>query len=229
MSELAVAAGIGFAVLGAAAERLASVWPADEASRRGPGPRTFLLALFAGVAGWAVAARSGLPWWATAAYLALLIPLVLLAATDLEQRRLPHLLLDPLIVGAAVFVPFNPAVDAISALIGAAIAVAFLGLLGIIVRGGVAVGDLYLVAPLGLMLGWEGVFVAIFLAALLSAATSLVLLASRRVGLKSYIPFGPFLVAGAVVTLVRDDRILGGAVSLGDAALGSVLRVLVGA
>jgi prepilin signal peptidase PulO-like enzyme (type II secretory pathway) len=38
---------------------------------------------------------------------------------------------------------------------------------------------------------------------------SIVLLVTRRVGLKSYIPFGPFLVAGTVITLVRDPRILG--------------------
>lgn len=209
MTPFALAIGIGFAALGVAAERLAAVWPADEASRRPPGARTALLGLAAGLAGWSVAARSELPWWATCAYLALLALLLLLAATDLEQRRLPHLLLDPLIVGAVIFVPFNPAVDPIPALIGAAVAVGFMGVLGLIIRSGVAMGDLYLVAPLGLMLGWEGVFVAIFLAALFSAATSLLLLASRRVGLKSYIPFGPFLVAGAVITLVRDDRILG--------------------
>jgi hypothetical protein len=29
------------------------------------------------------------------------------------------------------------------------------------------------------------------------------------VGLKSYIPFGPFLVAGTVITLLRDPRLLG--------------------
>jgi len=206
-TPLAIAAGIGFVILGALAERLASVWPPDEASRRAPGVRTALLAAGAGVAGWAVAARSELPWWATAAYLALLVPLVLLSATDLEQRRLPHLLLDPLILGAAAFVPFNPAVDAISALIGAAVAVAFMGLLGVLIRSGVALGDLYLVAPLGMMLGWDGVFVAIFIAALLSAVTSLMLLASRRVGLRSYIPFGPFLATGALVGVFWGARI----------------------
>jgi len=227
-TPLAIAAGIGFVILGALAERLASVWPPDEASRRAPGVRTALLAAGAGVAGWAVAARSELPWWATAAYLALLVPLVLLSATDLEQRRLPHLLLDPLILGAAAFVPFNPAVDAISALIGAAVAVAFMGLLGVLIRSGVALGDLYLVAPLGMMLGWDGVFVAIFIAALLSAVTSLMLLASRRVGLRSYIPFGPFLVAGAVITLVRDDRILGATAELGASTLAAFARALTG-
>jgi prepilin signal peptidase PulO-like enzyme (type II secretory pathway) len=33
------------------------------------------------------------------------------------------------------------------------------------------------------------------------------------VGLKTYIPFGPFLVAGAVLTLVRDEHLLGAAAS----------------
>jgi prepilin signal peptidase PulO-like enzyme (type II secretory pathway) len=209
VTAAAVAVGVAFAVLGAAAERLAAVWPPDEASRRGPGPRTLLLALASGAAGWAVAVRSALPWWATAVYLALLAIMVLLSATDLEQRRLPHILLDPLIVAAVAFVPFNPAVTPLDALIGAAVAVGLMGLLGLLVRAGVAMGDLYLVAPLGLLLGWEGVLPAIFVAALLSAVTSIALLVTRRVGLKSYIPFGPFLVAGTVITLVRDPRLLG--------------------
>ena len=87
-------------------------------------------------------------------------------------------------------------------------AVAFLGALALIVRGGLAVGDLYLVAPIGLMLGWPAIFTALFAAAFLSAGTSIVLLALRRVGMRSYIPFGPFLVGGAVLALLLDDRVL---------------------
>ena len=222
MSVLALVAGAAFAVLGGAAERLASVWPSDEASRRPPGARTVLLALLSGLAGWALVARSALPWWATLAYLAMLALMVLLSATDLEQRLLPHLLLDPLIVAAVAFVPFNPAVQPLDAVIGAGVAVGFIGLVGLLIRAGVAMGDLYLVIPLGLLLGWEGVLPAIFVAALLSAATGLVLLATRRAGLKSYIPFGPFLVAGTVITLVRDDRILG-AVATGAGWLASAI------
>jgi prepilin signal peptidase PulO-like enzyme (type II secretory pathway) len=209
MTALALVAGAALAVIGGVAERIASVWPPDEASRRGPGWRTAALALAAGVAGWAVAARSTLPLWATLVHLGVLCLLVLLAATDLEQRRLPHLLLDPLIVVGIGFAFVNPSVTPLDAVIGAVAAVAFLGLLGLIIRGGVAMGDLYLVAPLGLLLGWPAIFLAIFLAALLSSVTSLVLLATRRVGLKSYIPFGPFLVAGAVLTLLRDEALLG--------------------
>ena len=209
MTPLVLGAGAVLGLIGAGAERLASVWPAEEASRRGPGLRTILLGLGAAVAGWAIAARSTLPLWATLVHLLVLAVLVTLAATDLEQRRLPHILLDPLIVIAVAFTPFNPEVEPLAAVIGAAVAVAFLGVLGLIVRSGVAVGDLYLVAPLGLILGWPAIFLAIFLAALISALTSVVLLLSRRVGMKSYIPFGPSLVAGTVLTLLRDEHLLG--------------------
>jgi leader peptidase (prepilin peptidase)/N-methyltransferase len=209
-----VLAGVVFAAWGAAAERIASVWPVDEARRGGIGVRTVLLALASGAAAAAVVAVSQLPAWATLVHLALLVPLVVLTATDLEQRRLPHLALDPLILGAVAFVPFNPSVTPIDALIGAVAAVAFLGVLGLIIRGGVALGDLYLIAPLGLVLGWPAIFSAIFVAALLAGLTSVVLLVSRRVGMKSYIPFGPFLVAGAVITLLREPHLLGQVTSL---------------
>ncbi|HYN63987.1 MAG TPA: A24 family peptidase [Candidatus Limnocylindrales bacterium] len=218
MTPLALATAAVFTLIGAAAERLASVWPPDEASRRGLGWRTLLLAAAAAAAAWAIAARSTLPLWATLVYLLMLAFLVVLAATDLEQRRLPHLVLDPLILFALAFVPFNPSVAPLNALLGAAAAVGFLGLLGLIIRAGVALGDLYLVAPLGLLLGWPAIFLAVFFAALISSITSLALLATRRVGLKSYIPFGPFLVAGAVLALLRDERLLGDAAAAAAAA-----------
>jgi leader peptidase (prepilin peptidase)/N-methyltransferase len=208
MTPLPIAIGVAFAIAGAGAERLASVWPADEARRRPIGLRTVLLAAGSGLAGAAIAARSSLPWWATAVYLALLALMVVLTATDLEQRRLPHLVLDPLVVIGLLFVPFNPGVDPVMALIGAGAAVAFLGALALFIRGGLAVGDLYLVAPIGLMLGWPSVFSALFAAAFLAAASSLLLLVSRRVGMRSYIPFGPFLVVGAILILILDERLL---------------------
>ena len=208
VSLASVLVGVAFAAGGVAAERLASVWPPDEAQGRPVGWRTVTLALVSGAVAAALVARSSLPWWATAVYLVLLALLLVLTATDLEQRRLPHVVLDPLILVAAAFVPFNPAVDPLMALIGAGAAVAFLGTLALVVRGGLAVGDLYLVAPIGLMLGWPVIFTALFAGAFLAAGASLVLLARRRVGMRSYIPFGPFLVGGAVLALLMDDRVL---------------------
>jgi leader peptidase (prepilin peptidase)/N-methyltransferase len=228
VNAIALVAGAAFALIGAAAERIASVWPPEEASRRPPGLRTALLALASGLAAWAIVMRSTLPGWATAVYLAVLALLVLMSATDLEQRRLPHLLLDPLIAVCLVFAFVNPALSLLEAAIGAAAAVALLGLLGLVIRSGVALGDLYLVAPLGLLLGWPAIFVAIFIAALLVSASSLVLLLTRRVGLKSYVPFGPYLVAGTVITLLRDDRLLGEAATAAGTLASVLLGLLVG-
>jgi leader peptidase (prepilin peptidase)/N-methyltransferase len=208
VTPIAIAVGLGFAVIGGASERLASVWPPDEARRRSTGWRTVLIAVVSALAAVLIVLRSQLPPWATAAYLALLALLIVLTATDLEQRRLPHLVLDPLIVLAAAFVPFNPAVEPAMAVVGAVGAVGFLGALALVVRGGLALGDLYLVAPIGLMLGWPVIFTALFAAAFLAAGSSLALLAARRVGMRSYIPFGPFLVGGAVLALLIDDRVL---------------------
>lgn len=205
---ISIAVGVLYGAVGAGAERLASVWPPDEASRRPLGLRTIALAGASGAAAAGIVARSALPWWATAVYLLLFALLVILTATDLEQRRLPHIVLDPLILVAAAFVPFNPGVEPLMALIGAGAVVGLLGVLALVVRGGLAVGDLYVVAPIGLMLGWPAVFSALFAAAFLAATTSVVLLVARRVGMRSYIPFGPFLVGGAVLALLVDSRML---------------------
>ncbi|HEX6475132.1 MAG TPA: A24 family peptidase [Candidatus Limnocylindria bacterium] len=223
MSAFALAAGVGFALIGAAAERIASVWPPDEASHRSPGWRTALFAVVAGLAAWAIVNRSTLPAWATGVHLLVLALLVLMSATDLEQRRLPHLLLDPLIVICVVFAFVNPTVSLLDAVIGAAAAVALLGGLALVIRSGVALGDLYLIAPLGLLLGWPAIFVAIFIGGLLLSAASLVLLVSRRVGMKSYVPFGPFLAAGTVITLLRDDGLLGAPAVAAATVVGHVL------
>ncbi|MEO7295510.1 MAG: A24 family peptidase [Candidatus Limnocylindria bacterium] len=208
MNPAIIAIGGAFAVGGALAERLASVWPAEEARKRPIGWRTAAIALASGLIAAGIVGRSELPWWATAVYLIILALLIVLTATDLEQRRLPHLALDPLILLAVLFVPVNPGVQPLDALIGAGAAVAFLGALALVVRGGLAVGDLYLVTPIGLVLGWPAIFSALFAAAFLSAGASLVLLATRRVGMRSYIPFGPFLVAGAAWVLLLDERVL---------------------
>jgi leader peptidase (prepilin peptidase) / N-methyltransferase len=203
-----IAVGAAFAALGGASERLASVWPTTGARRGRAGLATLGLAVASALAAAAVAARSEMPWWGTAVYLVLLALLIVLTATDLEQRRLPHLVLDPLIVLAAAFVPFNPAVAPVSAVVGAISAFALLGALALVVRGGLARGDLLLVLAIGFMLGFPSVFIAVLAASLLVSMTSIILMARRRVGLRTYVPFGPFLVAGTVIALLFDERVI---------------------
>jgi leader peptidase (prepilin peptidase)/N-methyltransferase len=203
----AIAAGV-FALVGIGFERLASAWPEAEAQHRPASWRTLVFGAVSAVAAYAVTAVSHLPPWATVIHLVMLGFMIGLVATDLEQRRLPHLLLDPLIVIAVGFAFINPAIETIAAFAGAAAAVAFLGVLALIIRGGLALGDLYLAVPIGLGLGWPMVWSGLFTAALMAGAVSLFLVVTGRVGLRSYIAFGPYLVAGYALTLIREGSLL---------------------
>jgi leader peptidase (prepilin peptidase)/N-methyltransferase len=207
MPWAAVAAAV-FALVGIGAERLASAWPEDEARHRPASWRTAALGLIAAAAGYGIAFQSHLPPWATVIHLVMLGFMIGLVATDLEQRRLPHLLLDPLIVISVGFAFINPALETLSAFLGAAAAVAFLGVLAVIIRGGLALGDLYLAIPIGLGLGWPLIWSGLFTAALMTGAVSLFLVVTGRVGLRTYIAFGPYLVAGYAITLLREASLL---------------------
>jgi len=66
-------------------------------------------------------------------------------------------------------------------------------------------GDVNLSGILGLILGWPGIglglILAIFIAGAVSLVYLLVMLALRKYRLFAAIPYGPFLIAGAVVLI----------------------------
>ncbi|MDP9212245.1 MAG: prepilin peptidase, partial [bacterium] len=65
-----------------------------------------------------------------------------------------------------------------------------------------------LAALIGLVLGWPAVVVAIFIAYLVGLLYALVLLGTRHATLKSYVPFGPMLVAGYFIAAFYADYFL---------------------
>lgn len=69
-------------------------------------------------------------------------------------------------------------------------------------------GDLYVAALLGATLGWDGVLLSIFLAYLLAAAVSLILLALGKVRMGQYVSFGPALAGGGIITLFFGQQLI---------------------
>jgi leader peptidase (prepilin peptidase)/N-methyltransferase len=69
-------------------------------------------------------------------------------------------------------------------------------------------GDLFLAALLGAYLGWQGALLAIFLAYLLAALVLVGLMALGRIKTGQYVPFGPALAAGGVITLFFEQQII---------------------
>ena len=74
--------------------------------------------------------------------------------------------------------------------------------------GGMGGGDIKLTAMIGAFLGWQGVFVTIFLAALSGAVSGLFLMIIKKKGRKDALPFGPFLAIGALLALLWGHEIV---------------------
>jgi prepilin signal peptidase PulO-like enzyme (type II secretory pathway) len=125
-------------------------------------------------------------------------------ATDLDQKLLPDVITFPLIVlgalalvwGGDSLVSRSPAWMAV---VGAIVVPAVLYALSIpFGAGALGGGDVKFMVSVGLMTGLVRIVLALFAGALLSGVIVIALLVTRRITLKSYIPFGPFLIAGAV-------------------------------
>ncbi|MFF9157069.1 prepilin peptidase [Streptomyces sp. NPDC014846] len=135
---------------------------------------------------------------------------VLLAAVDFRVQRLPDPLTLPLAAAALALLGLAAALPEhaghwLTALYGALALGGGYYLLYRINPAGMGFGDVKLAVGMGAVLGWYGwptVLLGTFAGFLLGALYGGALVVARRAGRKSAIPFGPFLMAGALAGLL---------------------------
>ena len=204
MTPLIVGLAVAGAIWGIVADRISTRWPEHEAgvTARPIDWRTVVVAVVGAASLGALPLRfedAG----AGVVFGAVIVALVLLLATDLDQRLLPDVVTLPLIpLAAAVGVlGVNPFVA--GELPGAVVA-AIVFPLGLFVlsipfgSGAIGMGDLKLMVGVGLLLGLYRTLIGLMAGAILSGVVVVVLLVTRRVTLRTFIPFGPFLILGAI-------------------------------
>ena len=132
--------------------------------------------------------------------------LVLLLATDLDQRILPDVVTLPMIPAALVILiaGWDPllADKPLGVASGLVAGVGFPLLLAVgsaVFRGGLGLGDVKLLVSVGLFSGITALFRGLLFASLGFGLVLVVLLAVRRVALRSYVPFGPVIVVAAAI------------------------------
>jgi len=149
---------------------------------------------------------------------------VALTMIDIDVKRLPNVIVLPsyavglALLGGAAVASGDPG-RLLRAVLGMAALFGFYFLLALIYPAGMGFGDVKLAGLLGLYLGWLGwaeVIAGGFLGFLFGGVVGGALMAVRRAGRKSQIPFGPFMLVGAFVAIL-----CGGA--LADLYLDSVL------
>jgi leader peptidase (prepilin peptidase)/N-methyltransferase len=206
MTPLAIALAVAGLVLGLAADRLATRWPEHDeeflAGRR-IGWRTVVCAVFGAFAFAVLGLRFEADTIALVVFGAWFATLVVGLATDLDQRLLPDVLTIPVIPLALVYdlTGRNP-------LVGADIVPAVLIAVGIpallyvgslpFEAGAFGIGDVKLLGGVGLMLGFIRTITGVASGAFAAGLVLAVLLATRRISLKTYVPYGPFLIFGTV-------------------------------
>jgi leader peptidase (prepilin peptidase)/N-methyltransferase len=209
---IAAVASVFGGLFGFAADRVATRWPEHD-EEHPPGRRidwrTFVTVAISAVAFALLPGRfAGDPlaiglfgvWFAT---------LVVGLATDLDQRILSNWTTLPVIPVALLYAASgqNPLVgdQLLFAILAAVLIPAVLYLPSIpFGAGAFGLGDVKLLVGIGLVLGGERAVLGVLFGMLVAGVTLLVLLLTKRVGRHSYVPYGPFLIIGAMwVVLLR--------------------------
>ena len=178
-------------------------------------PRYLLVELLTGIVFGLVGAHFGVDW-ALPAYLLFAASLIALSAIDLETFRLPNKILLATLYGGIPLLVLASATDHRwhdfgQAILGAGVAFGLLLIVHLVSPRGMGMGDVKLCFVLGLFLGYLSigrVFVGLFLGFVLGSVIGIALLATGIRSRKDHIPFGPFLAAGAMLSVLVGGSIL---------------------
>jgi len=147
--------------------------------------------------------------WRTPAYCVLMAGLVALSWIDLRTKRLPRSIIHwtaalgvPLLCVAAI-VEHEPRRIWMLA-VGAAISLAVMLVIYTASRGGMGDGDVRLAPLLGAYLGFLNPGLApvgLFFGFVAGAVVGVALMAAKKAGRRTAVPFGPFLALGTVIAI----------------------------
>jgi leader peptidase (prepilin peptidase)/N-methyltransferase len=142
--------------------------------------------------------------------------LIIIFSYDLKHYIIPDRVVFPAVLVVAIwhvvswlffdsYTKYNM-LNAIYSAIGASL---FFLLIVLVSKGEwMGMGDVKLSFFMGLFLGFPKILIALFLAFFIGALVGIVLIASGRKGLKSEIPFGPFLVTATFSALFFENQII---------------------
>jgi leader peptidase (prepilin peptidase)/N-methyltransferase len=138
--------------------------------------------------------------------------LIVLFAIDLEHHLLPNAITLPGIVVGLIFsllLPPGIGSAAIGVLVGGgilwAIGEAYYRITG---QEGMGGGDVKMLAMVGAFLGWKLVLVTLVFSSVAGSLIGMLVLAIKRAGLKSALPYGTFLALGALIASLFGDQIV---------------------
>ncbi len=134
--------------------------------------------------------------------------LLLVFVIDIEHRLVLNLILAPTAIAALLASIWLPGMSPKSSVLGGLIGLGLFLLIAVIGRGAMGTGDIKLAGVIGLITGYPLVLKALLIGIILGGLGTLILLIGKRVTLRSYLPYAPWLVGGALFVMFFDGRYL---------------------
>lgn len=139
----------------------------------------------------------------TAIYFIFIAALIVITFIDIDHRIIPDRMTlpgIPLAFLAALFLPNTTWQTSLYGILagGGSLLLIAVGYSYFTGKEGMGGGDIKLLAMIGALCGWKGVIFTIFLGSILGSITGIATLRGSGKGMKSAIPFGPFLSVGAI-------------------------------
>jgi leader peptidase (prepilin peptidase) / N-methyltransferase len=150
--------------------------------------------------------------WTTLEYIIFAWALILVSFIDIDHMILPDIFtLSGIVIGLAG-AALNPERSFWNAFAGVLMGGGFLWLIAYLYllfrkEEGMGGGDIKLLAWIGAVLGWTSIPFVILASSLIGSAVGLVLASRSEAGLKSVIPFGPYLALGALLYMLGGEQI----------------------
>jgi leader peptidase (prepilin peptidase)/N-methyltransferase len=149
----------------------------------------------------------------TLIYYVFIAALLVVTFIDIDHRIIPDVITLP---GIPIFFAASFALSAITykeALLGILLGGGSLFLVAwiyslITKKEGMGGGDIKLLAMMGAIVGWQGVFFTIFVASLVGTLAGLAVMLQSRQGMKLAVPFGPFLSIGAITYIFFGTQLI---------------------
>lgn len=126
--------------------------------------------------------------------------LMILFVSDIAYMLIPNKILLfflPFLMIMRIISPLTPWYDSI---LGALSGFLLIAVIIIVSNGGMGAGDMKLFGVLGIVLGWKNTLIAFFIAIFLGSLIGSYLMLVNKVKRKEPIPFGPYIVFGALVS-----------------------------
>jgi len=183
--------------------------------------RYFIVELLTGILFFSVYKKFGISV-STFIYNLLVLSLIIVGFIDIDTFLISDVIVIPGIFAGLLFSVFFPKIhdmeriesflySFIGIITGGGILI-FLGFIGKLLfkKDAMGGGDVKLLGMIGAFLGWKSVFLTLFFGSLFGTLISLILILLKKKKIEDYVPFGPYLAIGAVISIfLKESYFLG--------------------